>query len=119
MNLGWLCMSWRQPDKTAREAAANASNATRICAGCLIRHLRDFLRMEAIQKTFGFRQAEPGVLGFNAQEEPVPAGAHKVGRVEHRMIWLRQTIEREHAEHRSQRRAQDSAFERNRNERWP
>src|ERR1700748_1002348 len=99
MNLGWFCMSWRQPLRTAIPAAANNNHAMRICAGRLIRHLRYLFRLEAFQQLAGIRQTEPWVLRFNAQEEPVPAGAHKVRRIENRVIWLRQSIQRQHSEY--------------------
>src|SRR5215470_14259843 len=48
----------------------------------LIRHLRDLARVVALQETPGLIQPEFRVLRFDAEEETVTAGAHKVGRIE-------------------------------------
>src|SRR4029077_44664 len=116
---GWLCMSCRQPLTMANPAAANSNHATRICAGRLIRHLRDLLRIKALQQLSCIGDAEPWVLRFYAKEEPIAAGAHKVRRIKYRMIRLRQTIEREHSKYGRQRCAQHRAFKRHRNKRRP
>src|SRR5262249_48022625 len=111
MNLGWLCMSWRQPETASRPAAATRSHTTRSCAARLIGHLRNLLGMEALQQLPRIGNAESWVLRLNAEEETVAAGAHEVGRVEDRMIRLGQPVEREHAEDRRQRGPQHRAFE--------
>src|SRR5690348_9654714 len=103
-------MSCRQPARTAMPAAAKSSQATRICAGRLIRHLRDLLRLITLQQLPRVRRAEPGVLRFNAQEEAVAAGAHKVRRVKYRMIRLGKAVQRQHAKYSGQARAQHRAL---------
>src|SRR5258708_2399077 len=118
MNLGWSCMSWRQPVRAAAQLSATVSSrrAERVCAGELIRHLRNFLGMEPLKKTFGVIEAKLRIFGFNAQKEPVAAGAHKVGRIEDRMIRPGQPVERQHANHSSQRSSPNPAFKSNGNE---
>src|ERR1044071_1119826 len=100
----------------AMPAAANSSQATRICAGRLIRHLRDLFRLITFQQFPRVRRTEPGVLRFNAQEEAVTAGAHKVRRIEYWVIGLRQAIQPPHAKYCRQARAQHRTFKRYRNE---
>jgi hypothetical protein len=65
----------------------------RSCAGDLIRHLRNQLRMVPFQKFAGITQAEMRILRFNAQEEFVSAGAGEIGSIENRMVRLRQSIQ--------------------------
>src|SRR5215471_2948261 len=101
MNLGWFCMSWRQP--AIANAAAIRSSPTRNCAGALIRHLRNLQRMKGLKEAFGLVLPEPGILRLDAEEEPVAAGASEIRRIENRMIRLRQSVERQHAEDRGQR----------------
>src|SRR5450432_277851 len=100
INLGWLCMSWRQPENT--DTADNARSTRRTCAGDLIRHLRNQFRMVPFQKLAGITQAEMRVLRFNAQEEFVTAGTGEIGSIENRMVRLRQSIQRQHAKHTGQ-----------------
>src|SRR5450759_3117503 len=119
MNLGWSCMSWRQPAALSTHTTASPSNATRNCAGDLIRYLRNIIRMKAFQKFPRFRQTELGVLGFNAQKELVAAGPGEPGYVEDRMIRLRQSIHDHHAEDRSDRRSQHRTLKRHGNKRRP
>src|SRR5262249_32610688 len=110
-------MSWRQPESI--RSATSASKTTRICAGTLIRHLRNMQWVKAFKKTPGLILTEPWVLGFNAEKKAIAAGANKPGRIEHRVIRLRQSIQGQHAEHGRQRCSQNSAFESHRNERRP
>src|SRR5258708_31377296 len=119
MNLGWSCMSWRQPATPRTHTTARPSSATRNCAGVLIRHLRNFVGMKTFEKLPRVQQAELGVLSFNAQEKLVAAGAGKARHIKDRMIRLRQSVQREHAENRSQRSAEHRAFKRHRNKRRP
>src|SRR5438270_13049972 len=112
-------MSCRQPARTAMLAAANSSHATRICAGRLIRHLRDFFRLITLQQFARVRRAEPRVLGFNAQEKPVTAGAHKIRRIKHWVLWLRKSVQCQHAKHSGQTSAKHRTFKGNRDESRP
>src|SRR5215471_21063216 len=117
MNLGWFCISWRQP-AIAKTAAIRIS-PTRNCAGALIRHLRNLQRMKGLKEAFGIVRPEPGILRLDAQEEPVAAGASKIRRIENRMVRLRQSVERQHAKDRGQRRTQNGALKGHGNKRGP
>src|ERR1051326_4222557 len=119
MNLGWLCMSWRQPERIENDAAANSNHAVRICARRLIGHLRNLLRIEALQQLSRIGDAEARVLRLNTEKEPVTAGAYEVGRVKDWMIGLRQAVQRQHAENCGQRSAKNRAFKRHGDERGP
>src|ERR1700694_5796776 len=121
MNLGWSCMSCRQPESPSprTKSAASTGSVKRFCAEALMRHLRDLQRMESLKKMPGLVQLEIGVLRFNAQKEPVTAGPDEIWGVKHRMIRLRQPIERNHAKYRGQCSAQNSAFKSHRNKRRP
>src|SRR5579859_2362207 len=114
-------MSWRQPERPSPRAksAASTGSAKRFCAEALMRHLRDLQRMESFKKTPGVIQPELGVLRLNAQKEAVTAGPDKIGRIKHRMIRLRQPVERDHAKDRSQGRAQNGALKSHGNKGWP
>src|SRR5215472_9289950 len=104
-------MSWRQPAIKKTNMAARANIITRICAEALIRHLRNFERSKTLKKTFGLIDTVAWVLGFDAQEEAVTAGALKAGRVEYWMVRLGQPVEGQHAEDRRQRCPKHRAFE--------
>src|SRR5258708_22198302 len=119
MNLGWFCMSWRQPALTRMQTATRPRSAMRNCAVTLMRHLRDLLGMKILKKLFRLRQAELGVLRFHAQEKAVTAGAVKARRVEDRMIGLRQSGQCQHSEYRRQRSAEHPALKRHGNKRGP
>src|ERR1700761_4272870 len=126
MNLGWLCMSWRQPATIIR--ASSAADATTrmtrnegeeekdavlspvLCALCpvLILHLHDRQRRETLEKCPGIVQLELRIRCLQAQEELVAGCAvAEVGRVEERMIRLGQAVEREHAEGRRETGVED------------
>src|SRR5258708_19476800 len=119
MNLGWFCMSWRQPALTRMQTATRPRSAMRNCAVTLMRHLRDLLGMKILKKLFRLRQAELGVLRFHAQEKAVTAGAVKARRVEDRMIGLRQSVQGQHSEYRRQRNADPRPLKRHGNKHGP
>src|SRR6185312_2527835 len=94
MNLGWLCISWRQPANNRSSAAARSAMRKR--AGTLIWHLRYFHRVMAFKKSSGFAHAESGILRLNTKKESVAAGSGKTGNIEYRMVRLRKPVERQH-----------------------
>src|ERR1700723_2867699 len=117
MNLGWLCMSWRQPATIIRasSAAGATTRMTRnegeeendavlspvLCALCpvLILHLHNRQRREALEKCPGVAQLELRICRLQAQEELVAGCAvAEVGRIEERVIGLRQPVQGQHAE---------------------
>src|SRR5262245_2227031 len=71
----------------------------------LVSNDRHLSRLERFQKAARLRQIEFLVPRFDAQEKPVPARQRESRDVEHRVIRLRQAVERQHPEHGSQRRA--------------
>src|SRR5262252_9474380 len=105
-------MSWRQPARIAKAAAASSNEATRNWARQLIGHLRDLLGVVAFEQLARVRDAEARVLRFNAEEKPVAAGAGEVRRIEYRMIGLRQAVQGKHPEDCGKRCAQHRAFKR-------
>src|SRR5205807_7119509 len=119
MNLGWSCMSCRQPEGPRAKSAASTGSAKRVCAEVLMRHLRDLQRMKGFKKTPGLVQPELRILRFNAQKEPVTAGPNKIWGIKHRMIRLRQPIERNHPNNGRQGSAQNGALKSYGNKRRP
>src|SRR5258705_9943338 len=59
------------------------------------------------------------VTSLNAQEETIATRHLKAVNVEHRMIRLRQSVQRQHPEHRENRSQQNRALECDRDERGP
>src|ERR1041385_1339571 len=85
----------------------------------LVFHICHLQRPEASEELGGALALELGVAGFNQNEEAVARGEREVRRVEDGVIWLRQSIEREHTEDGEERRAQDRTLERDGDERGP
>src|ERR1700693_2251953 len=114
-------MSWRkvysQPDKLSKDALS----AMRARSEDLffILHLADVLSVHALQESRGLRHIEFGIAGFDAQEETIGGGARKTLYAENRVIGLRQPVQRQHAHHSEDGRAQNGKFERDRNKRRP
>src|SRR5258706_15020367 len=79
-------------------------------------HLPRIERREELACPF---QIELRVGGLDAEEEPVPARQREAWHVEHRVIWLRQPVQRQHAQHRGERCDENRALERHRDERVP
>src|ERR1700761_7135974 len=107
-------MSSRQPPSkkvTLHTAAATFS----IPMLRLILNLTYSGRIQACQKIFRFRGVEFSVLRFDRQKKLVLRGAVEARHVERRVIRLRKAIQREHAEHGAERRAQNGELERDRN----
>src|SRR4051812_31187912 len=121
--LGWSCMSCRQAVESAAASARIASPRTEeqvqfwgevsIRNGC---HLPGTERFEEGARAL---EMEPRIARLDAQEEPVAAGEREPRHVEHRVIRLRQAVQRQHAEHRGKRGAEDRALEGDRDERRP
>src|SRR5688572_8587052 len=82
-------------------------------------NIHHFPRIQILKKPHGFIVIELHILSFDHQKETVARCQRKARRVENRVIGLRQLVQRQHAEHRGERGAQDRAFKRYRNERGP
>src|SRR6266699_5534099 len=59
------------------------------------------------------------ITRFDDQEKTVARRQREVRRIEHGMIWLRQFVQRQHAEHRRESSAQNRALKRDGNESRP
>src|SRR6516225_6854891 len=104
MNLGWLCMSWRQPASpiNASVSAAIASHFAgvilrRFCFIALMRHLRDLDRIQPHQESPRGNDIEFRIRRLDAEEEPVAAGRTEPRIVEHRVVGLGKSVQSEHA----------------------
>ncbi len=74
----------------------------------IIAHLADVMGIESLQKARDLGEMEFFVVGLDAQIEAVGGGvAAESLVVEKRMIRLRQPVQREHAEYRGQRGAEN------------
>src|SRR3954463_5088939 len=133
MYLGWSCISCRQPPPT-RAINTKDTKDTKdpetlcvLCVLCVVRlnaftliGNRGYLsRPQRLEKRARAFEIELRVARLDAQEETVPARQRKPRHVEHRVVRLRQSVQRQHAEHRGQRGAEDRAFEGHRDERRP
>src|SRR5262249_17595165 len=76
----------------------------------------DLPRVERLEKATRRLQIELRIRRLDAEEEPVAAGERETWHVEDRVVRLRQAVEREHAEHRGQRRDENRALEGDRDE---
>src|SRR4051812_22858790 len=101
MYFGWSCMSRRQPDTTinARAATAAKKNCLPLSVVGSVGNGRDLPRVQRFEKAARRFQLELGILRLDAQEEAVAARQGEARHVEHRVIRLRQAVQREHAEH--------------------
>src|SRR3954447_964842 len=75
--------------------------------------------MKTLQKAGGRVEIEARVRRLYAQEEAVCRRTRERRHVEHRVIRLRQLVERPHGDERRQRRAEHRGFEGDRNELRP
>src|SRR3984893_13165262 len=109
-----MCMSWRQPEskragKRAEKIARTRS--ARLAASADLRDLDfgfiDAKRLEAFQELPGYAHIEFLVPRLDAQKKAPPRGHGEAWHVEKRVIRRRQTIHRQHAKHRCQRRAEN------------
>src|SRR5690348_2068710 len=122
-------MSCRHPDtntKTAKDAKTYFTSEFLTFAAFAIfaverrrsvRNGRHLPRTERLEIAPRVLEIELRVARLDAEEEPVPAREREPRDVEHRMIRLRQAVQRQHPEHRRQRGAEDRHLERHRNER--
>src|SRR5437870_2358275 len=105
-------MSWRH--------AVSATPNTTSASGRALR--RNFVypqRMKTVQKRRGRFAIKSWIGRLDAEEEPIGRGALERRHVEHRVIGLRQLVERPHADKCRQCRAKDCGLERDRDEMRP
>src|SRR5215207_5134589 len=104
-------MSWRHATSAPLSAATAIAD--------LQRNFGHSYRMQTLEKPTRPLQVEPRVGRFDAEEEAVRGRARELGYVEHRVIGLRQPVQRPHPDKGRQRGAQDGGLERYRNELRP
>src|SRR6266436_90084 len=117
-------MSWRQPARKAIQDAAHSTvkvrTKNRAREGLIIFHLADVLRLDAFEESRRFGHAEFGVGGLDAEEETVVRSVLlEAIDIEEWVMRLRQFVEREHAQHRGDRREKNRQFERDGDESGP
>src|SRR6516162_8771983 len=117
MNFGWSCMSCRQavveppPDTAATKNTKTRKRGRALCtktlfAGfvvscvscCLVRNGRHLSRIERFQESSRPFQIELRVGRLYTEKKSIAAREREPRNVEHRVIGLRQAVEREHAE---------------------
>src|SRR5689334_177990 len=108
-------MSCRQPSETSPSSTSAPSDAPE----ALVRNGRNLPWAERFEEPARPFQIELRVARFDAQEEAVAARQREPRYVEHRVIGLREAVEREHSENRRQRGHEDRAFEGDGDERGP
>src|ERR1019366_3602409 len=112
-------MSWRQPVTNNAVMPSTLAVRTRVnrmpmgvrVPEVLMRHLRDEIRVKSSKEPFRFDPFEHRIRRLDAQEEFVATRTCEAIDVEYRVVWHRQTIQRQHAEHARKRREQDRQFE--------
>src|SRR5712691_294041 len=129
-------MSWRQPERTSA-AETKDTKATKDTEDRRPRALRppafvsfvpsvplflignsgDLPRIEGLEESARRVDVEPRIPSFDAEEEPVAARQREARHIEDRVIRLRQSVERQHAEHRRERGDENRALEGDRDER--
>src|SRR5438552_18518350 len=77
---------------------------------CSVRNDGHLSRLERLHEPARRGQVELLVARLDAEEKPVAARERESRDVEHRVIRLRQPVERQHAEYRRERRAENCAF---------
>ena len=77
------------------------------------------MRGKPLQKSRGIREVKFFVAGLDADEKAIRRGMRETVGIENRMMRLRQTVEREHAEHRGERSEKNGHLKRDWNEGWP
>src|SRR6185295_17786789 len=138
-------MSWRQPENriaSARNTAAERVttedtgdteqqtctrtglilSVLRVPRGrelLLVGNGRDLPRIQGFEEAARRFELELRILRLDAQEETVAARQREARHVEHRVIRLRQPVQRQHAEHARERREEDRALEGHRDEGGP
>src|SRR4051812_6729400 len=102
---------------SATHARAMTAALTRVSR--LGRNVGYSQRIQVLEELPGRGRLEARIGGFDDQEEPVGRGARKRFDVEHRMVRLRELVERPHAEERGERRPEYGGFEGHWNELRP
>src|SRR2546426_11566638 len=119
---GWRAISCAQPPRTRRAAKAPASANPRRRAWrrtLLIEHLGQIVRLQTLQELRSLHAIELRIARFDAEEKAVVRRQGEARSIEHRMMWLRQLVQRQHAEHGEGRRAEHGQFKGDWNERRP
>src|SRR6185295_14621142 len=136
MYFGGSCMSClhdvrRSTDKDTKERTKGTEERERgvLCGLCepvaslcvlvriSVRNGGDLPRIERLEEPARRLEIELRIGRFDAEEEAVAARQREARHVEDRVVRLRQAVEREHAQHRRERRAENGALERHRHER--
>src|SRR5882672_7744841 len=121
-------MSWRHAETTKNAKAAKAAKPfffavfARFAFNVVFGSVRDSGHLPRIERREELAcpfQIELRIGRLDAEEEPVPARQREARHVEHWVIRLRQSVEREHAEYGGECRDENRAFEGHRNERGP
>src|ERR1700677_4645215 len=98
MNLGWFCMSWRQPAH-ANAAKPMASSREMGWTRKLIVHLHHRDGPKALQEGTRFQHIELGIVGFETEKEFVHRGpGTEIWCIEQGMVQGRQPAHGQHAE---------------------
>src|SRR5450631_4339778 len=111
-------MSWRQASPAPRTQRAQRTRRTAapfvsfvrfvsLVLMVLIANGRDLPRAERFEKSTRGVDVELRILRLDAQKKTVAARQREPRHVEYRVVRHRQAVEREHAEHREQRRAEN------------
>src|SRR4029079_14552036 len=145
---GWSCISWRHAaknkhaatedtketedtkdrkerterrteDRTARQRRLPSVTFVTSVSLFLIGNCGDLPGTEGCQEVARPFEIEFRVGSLDTEEEPVPARQREARHVEHRVIRLRQAVQRQHAQHRGERGDENRALEGHRDERRP
>src|ERR1700688_2169435 len=104
-----------QPENAITHSAAPMMKDALI----FIAHLRYMFGFDALQEPCRLHQMKLIIMRQDAQKEFVARCAFETLHVKQRMMRLRQPIQRQHAEHREERRPKDGQFECHWNKRRP
>src|SRR5690242_8542911 len=107
------CRRYRHPVPSINMAAAAVKSRRE---ALVIVHLADMMRMHALQEARRFDQMKFRIAGFDAKIEAVRRSVHEPSDIEHRMVRLWHAVQRQHAEHRAERREEDRHLEGDGNE---
>src|SRR5262245_8363328 len=101
-------MSWRQAE--SRHAAITMTYVDVVQESIV--NDGHLARSQRLEKAPRGVEIEPAISGLDAEKETVPARQRETRHVEHGVIRHRQAVERQHAQDRRERGAQDRALER-------
>src|SRR5262249_5659121 len=96
-------MSCRHAEPARVTAPVKNTDAAKDRTRFSVRNGGHLSRTQCLEELARRRELELWIPRLDAQEEPVPAGQRESRYVEHRVVRLRQAVEREHAEHGRQR----------------